>query len=195
MSKAFFALALALAFGAAQAQLPSQEVRPAHPRVQPGYDTRNLPEAWDDRITQRDREFLRDAVTLNLFEVLAGQLAAVQAEYPLVRSYGSMLANHHTAANNDLQRLANRARVAVPTTAPRTLRQDVTRIAELEGTAFDRVFLHRVGIEAHEDAIRLYEDAAGEVRNRVLRAYIAQTLPRLREHLLEARRLYEGLAG
>lgn len=175
------AATLALAIGAAQAQTA--------PMAQPGSGARNMPLTEDDRVPRRDRKFIVEAAESGLFEVQAGQLASMKAENPLVKSYGSMLVDHHTAANNELVQIANARKVELPAGPPRGMRRDLERLGKETGGKFDREFLEKAGIDAHRKTIERFEKARDEVKDPQLRAFIERTLPTLRSHLAQAEKL------
>jgi putative membrane protein len=185
-------LALACGFAAAQQNAgttTSMTGGQAAPAAQPGTGTRDLPAAGDDRLSRSDRRFLLEATESGLYEVQAAQLAAVKAADPQVKSYAAMLVDHHTHANNQLVQLANARKVELPVAPPRQLRLAMEQMGKKEGAAFDRDFVKDVGVKAHERDVKRFEKAAAEVTDPQLKAFAARTLPLLREHLAQARRL------
>jgi putative membrane protein len=159
------------------------------PAAQPGTGTRNAPSAKDDKIARRDRKFIEDAANSGMFEVQVAQLAAAKATDPQVKSYASMLVDHHTAANNELVKIANARQIELPPAPKRSLRRDVEKLGKKEGAEFDREFVREVGIEAHEKDIRMFEKAREDVKDPELKAFVEKTLPVLREHLAHAQKL------
>jgi putative membrane protein len=186
-------LALACSFGAAQAQAPgagtSATGGQSAPMAQPGTGTRDTPTKQDDKIARGDRKFIEDAANSGMFEVQVAQLAAVKATDPQVKSYASMLVDHHTAANNELVKIANARKVELPAAPPRAMRRDVEKLGKKSGAEFDREFVREVGIEAHEKDIKRFEKARKDVKDPELKAFVEKTLPQLREHLAAAQKL------
>jgi putative membrane protein len=56
------------------------------------------------------------------------------------------------------------------------------------GKEFDRAY-DQMQLQAHEEAVALFSDYAGNGDNPDLKAWAAKTLPRLREHLEMAKKL------
>jgi putative membrane protein len=185
-------VALALAFGAAQAQTPgtgsSATGGQSAPMAQPGTGTRNLPDK-SQKIARGDRKFIEHAAGTGMFEVQVAQLAAAKATDAGVKSYASMLVDHHTAANNELVKIANARGVELPAAPPRALRRDIEKLGKKSGQEFDRDFVRNVGIKAHEKDIRTFQDASKDVKDAELKAFVDKTLPSLREHLAAAQKL------
>ena len=184
-------LALALSLGPAQAQSPgtgsSATGGQSAPAAQPGTGTRNLP--GKGAIARADRKFIDDAVNSGMFEVQVSQLAASKATDPNVKSFASMLVDHHTAANNELVKIANARGVELPAAPKRALRRDIEKLGKKDGDAFDRDFVRNVGIKAHEKDIRMFQKAGKAVKDPELKAFVDKTLPTLQDHLAAAQKL------
>ena len=174
--------ALALAFGAAQAQ------NPPGPGTSTTGVSRNLPQN-EKKLPRADRKFMEHAAESGMFEVQIAQLANAKAQDPQVKSFAGMLVDQHTAANNELVKIANARGVELPPAPRRSLRRDIEKLGKKNGAEFDREFVHQVGIEAHEKDIKLFEQARKDVKDAELRAFVDKTLPILRDHLAAAQKL------
>ena len=185
---------LALAFaGGVQAQTTgagtSATGGQSAPAAQPGTGTRNTPAVKDDQLARGDRKFIEEAASSGMFEVQVSQLAAAKATDAQVKSFASMLVDHHTAANNELVKIANARKVELPAAPKRGLRQDIEKLGKKSGAEFDRDFVRDVGIKAHEKDIKLFQKASKDVKDPELKAFVDKTLPQLREHLAAAQKL------
>lgn len=185
-------LALALSAGAVHAQSTGATGATggqAAPMAQPGTGTRNMESKNDDAVKRGDRKFIQNAAESGMFEVQIAQLAATKATDPQVKSFASMLVDHHTAANNELVKIANAKGVELPAAPPRSMRRDVEKLGKKNGAEFDRDFVREVGIKAHEKDIKLFEKASKDVKDAELKAFVDKTLPTLRDHLAKAQQL------
>jgi len=187
-------LGLALSFHAAQAQASggagsSVTGGQSSPAVQAGTGTRNTPTRKDDAVSRGDRKFIEEAANSGMFEVQISQLAASKATDPNVKSFASMLVDHHTAANNELVKIANGRGVELPAAPKRALRRDIEKLGKKNGDEFDREYVRNVGIKAHEKDIKMFQKARKDVKDADLKAFIDKTLPVLREHLAAAEKL------
>jgi putative membrane protein len=186
-------VALAFGLGAAQAQTTpgtgtSATGGQAAPMAQPGTGTRNLP-VKSDKIARGDRKFIEEAAGSGMFEVQIGQLAAAKASDANVKSFASMLVDQHTAANNELTKIANAKGVELPAAPKRALRRDIEKLGKKNGDEFDRDFVRNVGVKAHEKDIKMFQKASKDVKDADLKAFVDKTLPVLREHLAAAEKL------
>lgn len=184
--------ALLLAAGGVQAQSTGaggMTGGQAAPMAQPGTGTRNDPTAKDDEVARGDRKFIIAAAESGMFEVQVAQLAAAKATDPQVKSFASMLVDHHTAANNELVQIANARKVELPAAPPRSMRRTIEKLGKKDGAEFDRDFVRDVGVKAHEKDIKLFEKAREDVKDPQLKAFVEKTLPVLRNHLVQATEL------
>jgi putative membrane protein len=185
-------LALVLGCGVAFAQTgtgSSVTGGGAAPAAQPGTGTRNAETVKDDTLARSDRRFVQKAAESGMFEVQVAQLAATKANDPQVKSFASMLVDHHSKANNELVQLANARKVELPAAPPRAMRRDMEKLGKKSGADFDRDFVRQVGIKAHEKDIKLFEKASKDLKDGELKAFATKTLPTLREHLAQAEKL------
>ncbi len=161
----------------------------AAPAAQAGTGTRNTETRKDDSLARADRKFIQDAAESGMFEVQAAQLASSKATDSNVKSYASMLVDHHTSANNELVQLANSKKVELPAAPSRGMRRDVEKLGKRTGADFDRDFVRDIGIKAHEKDIKNFQNASEKAKDPQLKAWIDKTLPTLREHLAQAQKL------
>ena len=185
------AIALALSIGSAQAQAPgagtSATGGQSAPAVQPGTGTRNLPAK--SNIARGDRKFIEQAANSGMFEVQVAQLAVSKATDPNVTSFASMLVDQHTAANNELVKIANAKGVELPAAPKHSMRREIEKLGKKNGDEFDRDFVRQVGIKDHKKDIKEFEKASKDVKDAELKAFVDKTLPVLREHLAAAEKL------
>ena len=193
------AFAAALALSSAWAQTPgagsSTTGGGAAPAAQPGTGTRNAETRKDDKLATTDRKFIQEAAEGGMFEVDVGKLASSKASDPEVKSFGSMLADQHSAANKELVQLANSKKVELPAAPPHSMRRELEKLAKLNGKEFDQHFIREVGIKDHQQDIKKFQAASGKVKDPELKAWIDKTLPTLREHLAHAQKLQGGDAA
>lgn len=159
------------------------------PMAQPGTGTRNAETRKDDRLARSDRKFIQDAAEHGMFEVQAAQLAASKATDPNVKSFADTLVKQHSAANDELVKLANSKGVELSAAPPRGMRRDIEKMGKRSGAEFDQQFVREVGIKAHETDIKMFEKGSEKVKDPQLKAWIDKTLPHLREHLAMAQKL------
>jgi putative membrane protein len=134
-----------------------------------------------------DQKFLKDAMEGNLAEVKMGELAQKNGGSDGVRSFGEMLQQDHSAANEKAESVAQSAGMTPPTEPNRKQKADYDKLSKLSGDKFDREFVNHMVMD-HKKDIREYERAAKK-KNDPTGDYADETLPTLRKHLDTAQSL------
>jgi len=129
--------------------------------------------------------FMQQAAASDLFETTTGQMAAQKGTMPEIRAFGEMLVRDHTMSSSELMTLASQKGVTISATLPADKAARVTTLNAATGTTFDRQFA-LMQVQAHQEAIDLYEKADRDITDAEVQAFIDKTLPVLRMHLDEA---------
>jgi putative membrane protein len=141
---------------------------------------------------QQAKSFLTEAIEGNLAEVQLGQLAQKQATTLAVRSYGQMLEQDHTVANQKARVAANAMQIAPPTQPNSKQKANYERLSPLLGSDFDEQFADHMVMD-HKEDIEKYERAA--TMNNAAGTYAKEALPTLRKHLQNAEALKAATTG
>lgn len=145
--------------------------------------------AMADRLAQHDQAFLEQAAHIGHAERSAARLAITKARHPQVQAFAQRMIEEHTRIGEELVVLAT-ARNYKPPTEPSMLQKGKEMvIGGMADDTFDRRYVHQMGVEAHQDTIRLFEKAASEARDPGIKAFAVKHLPGLRQHLETARDL------
>jgi putative membrane protein len=140
------------------------------------------------------RDFVVAAAQSDAYEREAGHIAARKARSSAVRRFGQMMASAHARTTRTLKAALQREgrRAPPPAMSPEQDRM----IADLRGAgrSFDSMYVDQQ-IQAHEQALSLLQDYARSGDDRQLRRVASNTIPLVREHLQEARRLQRNMRG
>ena len=133
--------------------------------------------------------FVNRASVTAQFEISVADLAKERGD-DTSRAFAARIRKEHQQSQRELERIASEEKLVVP------LQLDARHSAALEdlrgltGEAFDRAFA-RTQIEAHREALSLFESEATDGANPALRSFADRNLPTLRDHLRRAQALYE----
>ncbi|BAY79523.1 outer membrane protein (plasmid) [Nostoc linckia NIES-25] len=192
LSTGLAAIALSLATGCTPTsphdQNTTSEVPPA--RTEPVQATESpspSPTApGQNNLSSSDRQFINEAAQDGLAEVQLGQLASERAASNSVKQFGQRMVQDHTQVNNQLQQLATQNGVTLPKTLNNENQQLSQRLSKLSGAQFDREYINHM-VQAHQKDVAAFENQAQQGQDTDVKAFAAQTLPALQEHLQEAR--------
>ena len=136
-----------------------------------------------------NQAFLKDAIQGNLAEISMGQLAQKNGSSDGVRSFGKMLANDHSAANEKAMALAKAQGLTLPTEPKPEAKEEFDRLSKLTGKAFDKAFAKHMVADHKKDISEFEAQAKGSDD---VATFAKDTLPTLQKHLKTAQSLKDG---
>ena len=136
-----------------------------------------------------NQAFLNDAIQGNLAEISMGQLAQKNGGSDGVRSFGQMLVQDHSAANEKAMSLAQTEGVTPPTAPKPEAKQEYDRMSKLNGAAFDKEFAKHMVADHKKDIAEFQAQAKGTDD---VASFAKDTLPTLQKHLQTAQSLESG---
>ncbi len=169
------ALALTLAFAAtSQAQNP-------------------LDDRSATRTSARDTTFLLNATQAALTDIELGRIAAERSAQSNIKTTGQALALNQMQTQAELQALAERRKVNVPTELPA---ESAVAVEDLESTTpgpgFDRRIVGQL-VREQRKALGEFENAARNSRDPEIRSFAARKLPALQSQLERVEELNRSL--
>lgn len=138
-------------------------------------------------LSTTDTTFLNEAAQGGVAEVQFGQLAASKGG-PAVRRFGQQMVSEHTPVNQQLTQLAQRKRLSPPTTMDAAHQQTYDQLQGLRGSAFDRQYMQGQ-LDDHQTMLALFQQEAQNGTDPDVKAFAAQTVPSLQQHLAELQRM------
>jgi putative membrane protein len=155
-----------------QAQEPNSSAEAQQPgsQIQPG------------NLTSGERNFLQSAAEINATEVQLGRIAAQKSNDPNIQKIGEGLVRDHTAANQQLQRLASSKGVAITEQPTSSQQRMINSLSQTSGERFNKQFLRQTRL-SHERALSLFERASRRAQDSDIRTWAGQMVPSVQEHL------------
>jgi len=140
-----------------------------------------------------DSKILVDAAEINLLEIEVGKLAQTKGTNAHVKEMGKMLETDHSKALSDLQALASKKSVSIPTVITDDGKEHYADLnGKQAGKDFDKKFADMM-VDGHQDAIKKMEDASTNANDAEVRSWAAGMIPALQTHLDHAKRLQDEL--
>ncbi len=137
----------------------------------------------DDRT---DAQFLAQAALIHLEEIQLGQLAQQKSYMTDVKDLGALLEKEHTQSLRDLNMLADRKGISLPTSTNTDAKDAYKRLNKESEKKFNKDYCAEM-IKGHEKAIGIFEAASKEAQDTEIREWASATLPTLRKHLDHAK--------
>jgi putative membrane protein len=139
-------------------------------------------EAKFDESKEDDSEFLVSAAAMNLEEIQLGQLAQTKSQNPLVVNLGKLMEDKHKQALSDLQELAAKKQITIPSTLSDSGKEANKSLMDKEGKDFDEEYCDRM-VSTHKDAIDKFEEMSKDANDPDIRTWAASMVPEMRAHL------------
>jgi putative membrane protein len=136
--------------------------------------------------------FLQKAAVGGMAEVELGKLAQQNASNAAVKEFATQMVTDHGKANQELESLAQKDNVTLPTQldAKHTALRD--RLAKLSGAAFDRAYMTEM-VKDHEKDVAEFRAESKSAANPDVKAFATRTLPVLEGHLKMAQDVQKKL--
>ncbi|TWD48561.1 putative membrane protein [Agrobacterium vitis] len=134
-------------------------------------------------------DFVREAITSDMFEIQSSKLAVERADPPTVEFAQQMIKAHQKTSAELKKLMAATGILSVPSIGLTASQTDMlTKLKGLQGAAFIEKYTSDQQ-KVHEDAVDLFKRYAEGGDNTALKEWAAKTLPTLEHHLAMAKQL------
>lgn len=140
----------------------------------------------DESLSHWDKSFLTTAIESDAAEIKASEIALQKSTNPDVKSFAQKMIDAHTKTSDALKKLAMQKNVDPPTQPSLAQRTKIDLMSKLSGASFDKHYAGSIAVSAHEDAVKLFQDADKKSKDADIKQFADATLPTLREHLAMA---------
>jgi putative membrane protein len=154
---------------------------------QPGMPAREV-------LNNDDRLFIREIAIGGRAEIDAGALAKQKGQNRSIVNFGTRMTIDHRKADQQLTDIAQAVGVTLPNQPDQEHRDMRTQLDQANGGAFDVAYI-RGQITDHQKAVQLLEWEIGSGENARLKAFAAETLPVVMQHLEMANAILTQLTG
>lgn len=191
---------------AAIAATAACDVRPQKPKTAMPFDiiaaasaqTTDLvvpPAAISGAMQPVDEAFALFAASSGLAEVEAARLVLKGNARPDIRSYAERIAKEHGRSIDELRRIVAPKGLNLPPGPTGRHLDMITKLSGVRPQDVGDAFVQRFGVDAHKEAISLFERHVIDGKDPQLRKYAEQTLAALREHMSTAQKLVNAAAA
>ena len=141
-------------------------------------------------VSEEDSKFAVEAASGGMMEVQLGELAQQKAANQKVKDFGAMMVRDHSKANDDLKTIAGSKNITLPPAPGEDHMEHIKKLSEKSGKEFDKDYI-KMMVDDHEKDIDHFEKCSKDAKDAELKAFAAKTLPTLREHLAEAKKIWD----
>jgi putative membrane protein len=142
--------------------------------------------------SDRTALFLREAATIDAFEVLSARVALEEARTEAVRRYAARMADDHSGTAGTIAEFARAGGLALPDALDPRREALLEELRAADGMTVDRLYAEQQ-VEAHLASVQAYQRYAAEAENPLVRDFAVDTLGILQNHLSGAQALRRTL--
>lgn len=147
---------------------------------------------FNTRDSEKNANFVVDAVASNNTEVSLAQLAQQRSTNSQVKQLAQKLEKEHAEMVSSLRSIAEGNAISIPEGLTDDARKDYNDLNDKKAEDFDKAWLKEMK-NKHEKTINKYTDALDDVTDTSIRQWIEQALPKVRMHLDEVTRLHDSM--
>ena len=145
----------------------------------------------EQSLSSSGRSFVEQAAAENAAEVKLGKLAKDKASNDDVKDFAERMIEDHQKATEQLKRAVPQQLVASQELKPKH-QKTYDQLSKLSGEEFDREYIKHM-VKDHEKAVKLFRKQANQSSDRELSQFASATLPKLEDHLQEAKQIQSDL--
>ena len=134
-------------------------------------------------------DFVQQAAISDMFEIQSSELATQRAD-AATKAFAEQMVSAHRKTSDELKGLAASGKVkeTLPTKMDSAHQEKLDTLKGLKGADFTKQY-RSDQVEAHENAVSLFERYADGGDNATLKDWAGRTLPELKRHLVMAEKL------
>jgi len=135
-------------------------------------------------------EFVKKVAISDMMEIQSSQLALSRQPDADTKPFAEQMVKDHEGTSRELKSLVNSGKVKgpLPTSLDADHQKKLDELKSKSGKEFDRAY-DQMQLQAHEEAVALFEQYSQAGDNPDLKTWAAKTLPHLKEHLAMAKKL------
>lgn len=126
-------------------------------------------------------QFVALASSSNLFEIQSSELALQRSQDQEVQAFAQRMIGDHTASSQRMTEAAQQEGIPMSAAMDQRHQEMLNQLSAQQGEAFDAAYLQGQ-VQAHEEAVALFEGFAASAGGGVLAAFAGETVPTLHAH-------------
>jgi putative membrane protein len=141
-------------------------------------------------LAQSTDEFVKKVAISDMFEIEAAQMALDKGADRDTKPFAQKMIKDHTKTSKELKALVEKGKVKaeIPSALDPEHKKKLDDMKGLSGKDFDSAY-DKAQVDAHQQAVSLFETYAKSGDNPDLKKWAAKTLPHLKQHLSMAQKL------
>lgn len=144
-------------------------------------------------LSSQDKSFMEKAGEAGHYELEAAAMALSKSKDKQVQDFARMMEKEHKQLSQELGDLAREREFVLPDDPSLGQNAKLLLLKGKEGIQFDVSYAETLGIDAHHEAIELFQEQAEKGDDDEIRGFAQDSLPILKQHLQHAELLKQHL--
>lgn len=145
---------------------------------------------FTDKASEKDAKYVVDAYSAGLVEINFSKRALEISTNTQVKNFAQMMVSDHTSMGSDVEALAAKKQITLPTEMTESQTKDLNSMAEKRGSDFDKAYMDKM-VSDHKDAVSLFQDASQNAADTDVRDLFIKGLPKIQGHLDMAKNIQD----
>lgn len=151
------------------------------------------PVSSEAQAAMTDQAFAEEAARGGMAEIKLGKLAEDNGSSEAVKTFGTRMVAEHTKAGDKLKEAAAQEHITLPTDLAPKDQATYDRLSKLSGAEFDRAYAQDM-VKDHQQDLRDFQREANHGNDNVIKAFAAQTVPMIQQHLEQAKEMQKTVS-
>ena len=136
----------------------------------------------DTTVSSETRQFVEKAAIGDMYEIQSSQIVLDKLQNREFQDFARTIVDDHTKASNEMKSIVQGAgNLQVPTQLDDKHKRMVDQLKSASGADLARQYKSQQ-IQAHQDAVKLYQDYSRQGDHQRLKQFAEATLPKLQQH-------------
>jgi putative membrane protein len=147
------------------------------------------------KMAKSDQEMMEKIAQTNIAEIETAKLAQEKSKNEEVRAFAQKMIDDHTAAQSELEKIAQSKGVTLPTTPDSKHQAALKKMTTLSDKDFDKQYMSQAGEKDHREAHKLLDRVSKQAKDEELKQYATKTIAAVDEHGKMAKEVKVGASG
>lgn len=143
-------------------------------------------------VPRGDMKFVMEAASGGLLEVELGNYVAQAGSSPDVKAFAQRMVTDHSKVNKELMTLAENKQIKLPKEMNKKHMGVYQKLKGMQGADLDKAYMKEM-VKDHKDDVKAFGNEAKKGKDPDIKAFAANTLPVLQEHLKLAQDIQKKL--
>jgi len=143
-------------------------------------------------LSKDDSTFVMKAADAGMTEVELGKIAQESASNDKVKEFGQMMVKDHSAANDQLKKIAQSKNIMIPDSLSSASKKHISEMQKKKGKDFDKAYMSMM-VDGHQKVLKEFETEQSKGADAELKSFASQTATTIKGHLDSAKSIKSSL--